>query len=77
MFEDMREKAKDNPDTLKSTYFDNNSELDIVKLTKDYIENKKIKSLRCNKCKFNRKCDGVFQKYIMKYGFKELKPIQK
>lgn len=68
---------KDDSSVLKSIYFDKNSKLDIIKLTKDYIENKKIKSLRCKNCIFDKKCDGVFQKYIMKYGFKELKPILK
>lgn len=64
-------------DVLKDTYFDKNMKLDIVKLTEDYINNKKVKSLRCNNCKFNEICGGIFQKYVMNYGFKELHPILK
>ncbi len=68
---------KDDKSILKSDYLGKDSKLDIVKLAEDYIGNKKIKSLGCIKCKFNNVCDGIFQKYIMEYGFKELKPVLK
>lgn len=51
--------------------------INLEKCINYFIENKKIKGLSCKKCKFYNNCDGIFQKYIMKYGFKELKPIKK
>lgn len=57
--------------------FTKEGEMDLEKCALFFIENKKIKGLSCKKCKFYNNCDGIFQKYIMKYGFKELKPIPK
>jgi len=50
--------------------------IDIGKCCLQFINNKKIKGIRCKKCKFYGNCDGVFQKYVMLYGFKELNPIR-
>lgn len=68
---------KNNEKIIKASYINKNSNIDIINLTKDYIGHKKVKSLRCKKCIFNEQCEGIFQKYVMLYGFKELKPILK
>ncbi len=69
--------VKNNEKIIKAQYINKDSGIDIINLTKDYIGHKKVKSLRCKKCIFNEQCEGIFQKYIMLYGFKELKPILK
>ena len=68
---------KENKKIIKKCYLDGNSNIDITKIAKYYIGHQKTKSLRCKKCIFNEQCDGIFQKYIMTYGFKELNPITK
>ncbi|MDH3353422.1 MAG: radical SAM protein, partial [Nanoarchaeota archaeon] len=69
--------VQDDKNTIRASCLDDNFGIDIVNLTKDYIGHTKVKSLRCKKCVFNEKCEGIFQKYIMTYGFKELRPILK
>jgi MoaA/NifB/PqqE/SkfB family radical SAM enzyme len=51
-------------------------EIDLNKCTLHFIGNKKIKGKMCGECKLYTQCDGLFQKYIMIYGFKEIKPIK-
>ena len=50
---------------------------DVEEITSYFINNMKVKSRRCISCIYNKKCKGVYLKYIMKYGFKELRPILK
>lgn len=57
------------------SHFDDNVNLDVMKMTQYYIGHKKIKAEKCSKCKFDKKCPGVFQKYISIFGFKQLKPV--
>lgn len=66
---------KDNFEIKKE--FIKEEEINLEKCALFFIENKKIKGLSCKKCKFYNNCDGIFQKYVMKYGFKELKSIPK
>lgn len=50
--------------------------LDLQNLCKEYIRNLKLKSLRCRSCSFDGQCEGIFEKYIRTFGFKELTPIK-
>lgn len=64
------------PSTKKKIFnmelFDKKGNINIDSYALDYIYNKRIKRLSCNNCHENKICSGMFQKYIMKYGFGEL-----
>jgi len=51
------------------------NQLDITKFVKDFAKGLKIKGLCCKKCKYTARCKGIFQKYIILFGFKELQPL--
>ena len=38
-------------------------------------ENEKIYTKRCNKCKYRKKCQGVWKEYIEYFGDGELRPV--
>lgn len=42
----------------------------------DERKGKKVKSLKCKKCKYDKVCYGVWKKYADLYGVDELKPIK-
>lgn len=49
--------------------------LDFNKRAKEISSKAKTKSLRCQDCKYNNVCDGVYVEYIRKFGFSRIKPI--
>ncbi len=55
---------------------DNKFILDIKQVLMSYLKKLKWKSLRCKNCKFDSKCNGIYEKYIRTFGFKELKPLK-
>lgn len=58
------------------TYNDIKEENSIEDYTSKYINNLyRKKSLRCTKCKYNNKCEGIHINFIRSYGFKILEPI--
>lgn len=51
--------------------------LNIYQILDFYLKNRYfVKSLRCEKCKYNNACFGMHIDYIRKKGFKELKEIK-
>jgi MoaA/NifB/PqqE/SkfB family radical SAM enzyme len=57
----------------KNIKFKNN--LDIFKFLDFYIKNRYfVKSIRCKKCKFDKKCNGLWIEDVRKKGFSILKP---
>ena len=62
---------------LNISLLDSNGCIDINSYALDYIFSKKIKMVGCSNCVYNNKCKGIFQKYIMRYGFDEFKPMLK
>lgn len=54
--------------------FDMITEDGVYGCARHYIGNKKVKSSRCRECRYDDRCQGIYQKYVMKYGFKVLVP---
>jgi MoaA/NifB/PqqE/SkfB family radical SAM enzyme len=61
---------------IYETYNDIKNENTIEDYTDKYIKNLyRKKSLRCKKCKYNKKCEGIHINFIRSYWFKILNPI--
>lgn len=68
---------QDNIANINYNYLKDDGNIDVIKYVEQFSLRNKVKGLKCKQCKFNNKCDGIFQKYIQVYGFGELKPILK
>jgi len=49
--------------------------IDIDEFAKHYIFHKRLKRLSCKGCIKDNECTGIYQKYIMAHGFKELNKL--
>ncbi|MCF7859922.1 MAG: radical SAM protein [Candidatus Cloacimonetes bacterium] len=61
---------------FETLYFPKDKDFNLYDCAKKYIGYLKIKSIRCKNCIYDNSCEGVFQKYIMIYGFNELEPVK-
>ena len=59
----------------KSKILKQNNQADLFGFLNFYIQNRYfVKSLRCQKCKFNKSCQGASINHIRNFGFKILSP---
>ena len=54
---------------------ENSQNNEISQFSNSFFLDQKIKPMLCNNCIENERCRGLYKKYVMQYGFGELKAI--
>jgi MoaA/NifB/PqqE/SkfB family radical SAM enzyme len=63
---------------IYQTYTDIKEKKSLLDYTEKYIKNLyRKKSLRCTKCKYYKKCEGIHINFIRSYWFSILEPVEK